>query len=182
MLDNEERNRRQEGFRSYTRAIDRLEEQADPKLLALSSRHENANLVPLSPSLPQSWRPVRTLLEDPHTWYAGYLGVLGELDLPMELKADLRERVPQSLLRDVFRPIYATDYVDRIPLDVGLDPGGRQALKEGRQGLVRDPLPVIEPLVEEVIAEQERRRRFLQKPWPTYHEDNAPRVYREIRD
>src|SRR5947208_132983 len=107
----------------HTRAIDRLEETLDPILQQRLRRWDERPLAPLRPSLPQSFREVVLHLV-PRDWYAGYLGVRDELEVPWELRRDLRERVPQAMLRDVHRLEYRERAVGREPVDLGLDQGG----------------------------------------------------------
>lgn len=164
---------------SHTRAIDRLAEVVDPALLRRSARWL-VPLAPLRPSLPQSWRPVKTDLADPARWYAGYLGVRGEQEIPWELQKDLRERVPQALLRDLFRPVQMERPVRWEPFRSGADPGGREGLREAREALVRPPPPEIEMGAQVVAREQARRRRFLRQPWQPMHQDDAPRQYNAV--
>lgn len=170
------------GFRTYTRAIDAIEKIADPALLARVFRLGRVDIVPEAAhyELPQSWREVPIYL-DPARFYAGYLGVRDEIQIHEELRRDLRERVPQALLRDVHRMEYPSDGDGRRqPTELGIDPGGREAYKEARAAQVRDPIPRIEPLVEQVMAEQVRRHRVLWDPWEPLIPDDAPRNYREI--
>ncbi|MCS6912354.1 MAG: hypothetical protein RMK29_16165 [Myxococcales bacterium] len=170
------------GFRTYTRAIDVLDRVADPRLVARLLRHLQVDLVPPPEHyvLPQALRPMRILC-DPARMYAGYLGVRAEVEIPMELRRDLHELVPQALLRDIHRMEYVTDEEARWqPVELGLDPAGQSAMAEIRAALVREPVPVVEPLVEAVRAEQARRRRFLQEPWQPVLPDDFPRNYREI--
>ena len=170
------------GFRTFTRAIDSLERTADPVLLARLERHGRVDIVPPAShyTLPQSWREV-PIHVDPARYYAGYLGVRDEIEIPSELRRDLTQRVPQAMLRDIHRMEFPSDEVAEMrPLELGLDPGGREALKEARAAQHREPLPVIEPLVEGLMAEQERRRRFLREPWEAPLPDDAPRRYAEM--
>jgi hypothetical protein len=170
-----------QGFRTYTRAIDQLEHAADPVMLGMSDRHVHQRMTPPVPELPQSWREPRLHLEDPRAWYAGYLGVRGEVEIPWELRSDMRHKAPQANLRDVGRYVYPLYYVERQPMDFGLDPGGRIGTREAKEALSRKPLPVIKPVLGEVLVEQARRRRFLRESWRPFHDDTAPRVYREMK-
>jgi hypothetical protein len=165
-------------FRSYTRAIDQLDQLADRELI---SRIERRYAVPLIQhyGLPQCWRPVKLHL-DPRDYYAGYLNVRDDMEVPYELRRDLSERVPQALLRDLARVVYPDEPIERRPVELALDPGGRQALAEARSARVLPPLPTIEPLVEQVMAEQERQRRLRRDPWPVFLPDDAPRNFREM--
>lgn len=161
---------------SFTRAIDRLDEIVDPVLVRALARVEQP-MIPLDPKLPQSWRPVKTYLEDPAAWYAGYLRVKGEIEPPWELRRDLKERVPQALLRDMLRPAYPDRPVRWERRESGVDHGGRQALKEAREALLRAPAPEIEAGTVVVAREQARRRAFLLQPWAATLPDDAPRKY-----
>lgn len=161
---------------SYTRALDRLDEVVDPALLAQLQRWERP-MVPMDPALPHSWRPVKTYVADPTAWYAGYLSIRADLEIPWELRRDLRERVPQALLRDMFRPSHRERPVEWVHRDSGIDAGARQAVQEGRAALLREPAPVIEMGAEVVAQEQARRRAFLRRPWQATLPDEAPRVH-----
>lgn len=170
------------GFRTFTRAIDDLARVADPALVERIDRLRRVDIVPPASHyrLPSSLRELRTHL-DPASYYAGYLGVRDEIEVPFELRRDLTERVPQALLRDLHRMELPTDDPARWqPVELGMDPGGREALKEARAAQHREPLPIIEPLLEKVMAEQERRHRFVSEPWEATLPDDAPRRYTDM--
>jgi hypothetical protein len=147
----------------------------DKALLQRLSRWIHHGMVPLNPTLPMALRPQPTHFDRVSDWYAGYLGVRGEVEQPYELNRDLKERAPQALLRDTYRPIRCQGGVPPAYHELDLDPGGRRALAEARQGLVRQPIPTIEPVLLDVINEQRRRRRFLDRPWQSFLKDNEPR-------
>src|SRR5205823_967357 len=50
---------------------------------------------------------------EPEGWRAGYLRVGEEREIPMQLQNDLRENMPQALLRDLFRPVREKRWVER---------------------------------------------------------------------
>jgi len=161
------------------KAQQHLADSADPALLRRIDRWIQHRMVPLNPSLPMAVRPQRTHFDRLADWYAGYLGVRAEYEPPYELTRDLKERVPQALLRDIYRPVRSQSMVEPHYHELDLDPAGQRALAEARQALVREPIPTIEPVLLDVIAEQRRRRRFLEQPWASFHPDNAPRRYRD---
>lgn len=166
--------------RPEPRALDRLKELYSPAIEERLQRWERPMLPP-PPALPQSWREVELRLDDPHKWYAGYLGVRdAEVEIPYELRQDLRQAVPQALLRDLYRPAWREQLVLRIPLDEERDPGGRAAYREARAALVREPLPIVRPSTEEVLRAQQHRRRIFRDRWEPYRPDDAPRMSREI--
>lgn len=159
----------------------RLKKDADPALLRRLGRWEDRRRQPTPPSLPQALRPQGTRFDDVlHDWHVGYLGVRGEYDMPFELARDLKECVPQSVLRDLYRPVRSF-FVEPAVHELGLI-GVRaisEALKESRAALQREPIPLIEPTLLVLVGEQKRRRRFLATPWQTLRPDAAPRRYSE---
>jgi hypothetical protein len=159
---------------------ERVRKLADPRLLRRVARWENYRMLPEPAPLPMALKPQATHFDRLSDWYAGYLGVRGEFEPPYELSRDLKEGVPQAILRDIYRPIYEERPISLTEQDIELDPGGRRALKEAREALHRDPIPTIEPALLVVMAEQKRRRRFLKQPWVPPLPDDAPRRYSEI--
>ena len=158
---------------------ERIRQDADPGVLARVSRIEHhPMLAPLRP-LPQAIRPMTTRFDDPlRQWHVGFLQVSDEIELPYELQRDLRECVPQSILRDVFRPTPSFD-PSREPLDIEQDRTGARALAEAKAALQREPMPTIESSLLVIRSEQRRYKRFLRTPWPTMLTDNQPRQYYE---
>lgn len=159
----------------------RLQKDVDPLLMRRVGRWEDRRRQPTPPSLPLALRPQGTRFDDVlHGWHVGYLGVRGEYDMPFELQRDLKECVPQSVLRDLYRPV-RNFFVEPEAHELGLL-GVRaisEALKEARAALTREPIPVIEPTLLVLVGEQQRRRRFLATPWQTLKPDSAARRYSE---
>jgi hypothetical protein len=162
---------------AQAQAQQRIRDSADPVILKRVERWIAHRMVPLNPRLPLAIRPQPTHFERLADWYAGYLGVRGEFEAPYELRRDLKEAVPQSVLRDVYRPVRSEQQVEPVRHELNLDPGGRSALAEARAALVREPIPTIQPSLLVVIREQRRRRRFVNRPWPSFRADEAPRSY-----
>lgn len=173
----------------------------DTKLSRRVARYEAQRLLG-EHEPPQVLREVKLHLEDPHDWYAGYLGVRGEYEAPYELRRDLKERVPQALLRDLFRPVMPDPkgQVERVPLgnaraidgESGVNaegegaesratpqagPRGPRATVRAAMALLRQPLPEIISSV--ILLEEEKRirQRLLRTPWQPHHPDHAPRQY-----
>ena len=74
--------------------LDRL--RLDPATALRIARYgDPTQLQPVG--LPEVLREPRLYVAEPRDWYAGYLGVRGEVDLPYELRRDLKEQVPQAL-------------------------------------------------------------------------------------
>src|SRR5439155_12344478 len=111
---------------------------------------------------------------DPADWGAGYLVEPREYDLPIQLYDDLKQLTPQSLLRDLFRPVRELVWVER-EVYAELDPGGRKAWLEARRAQPREPVPTVQPTTREMRAEQQRRREFLRESWKPKYADDQPR-------
>ncbi len=159
---------------------ERIRQDADPGILARVRRIENHPMLPRPRSLPRALSEMSTHFDDPlHQWHTGYLRVNDEMELPSELHRDMRECVPQSILRDVFRPTTGFDFVLE-PIDSEADRTGAQALKDAKAALHREPMPTIESSVLVVSSEQRRRRRFVNKPWQTMLLDSSPRQYYQV--
>lgn len=165
--------------RSIAQRQERIRKDADPAVLARSARWEKGRGLPRPRTLPQAFRPQSTRFDDVlHDWHAGYLGVRGEFEAPYELTRDLKECVPQSVLRDLYRPV-RNFFVDPAQHELGLVGADAIAglLKEAKAALIREPIPVIEPALAAVIEEQRRRRRLMATPWQALRPDSAPRRY-----
>jgi hypothetical protein len=114
---------------------------------------------------------------EPEDWGAGQLLVVRERDsFSPEMQADLHELTPQASLRDLYRPVHASVWIERELRADTLDPGGRRSLAEARAAQRRDPLPRVRPLVREVVAEQARRRALLAERWQPAKPDDEPRT------
>lgn len=156
------------------RARQELLRNADPVLLRRIERWEHHAMVPLEPSLPIALRSQPTHFDRLADWYAGYLGVRAEYEPSYELRRDLKERVPQALLRDIYRPVRGHDSIDFVCHEA-LDHGGRAAMAEAKQALNREPIPTIEPVLLTVLEYQKWRQRLMRTPWQPFLRDDAPR-------
>ena len=158
---------------------DRFRQEADPAILSRIHRVELHPMLPRPRELPRALREMTTRFDNPlRDWHVGYLSV-NDVDIPAELASDLKESVPQSILRDIFRPTTRFDFMLE-PQHLLDDPRGEQALAEGKQALVRDPLPTIESGVAAMVRERRRRRRFVARPWQTMLSDDSPREYARV--
>lgn len=165
--------------RSLEQRQERIRKDADPAVLARTARWEAGRGLPRTRTLPQAIRPQSTHFDDVlHDWHTGYLGVRGEFEAPYDLTRDLKECVPQSVLRDLYRPVRSFS-VEPAHHELGLVGADAIAstLKEAKAALVREPVPVIEPALAAVIEEQRRRRRLMATPWQTLRPDSAARSY-----
>ena len=170
-----------EALRFHTRAIDKLDESVDPELRRRLSAWEGSPLIRELKPLPQSHCEPKVHV-DPRLFYAGYLGVRGEVEIPYELRRDLKEQVPQALLRDLHRVVRPEMHVSRQQMEVDLDPAGAAAYKEAKAALKREPLPVLTLMLEVVMEEQARRRRFLAEPWKPFRPDEEERFHGETAE
>jgi hypothetical protein len=149
-----------------------IEAIADPRLVALVHARFRPEIV-REHALPAFAGELPHHLE-PADWRAGFLSV-EEGGAPLDVREAMREATPQAHLRDLFRPVYSDEPValDRTP--ISLDPGGREAMAELRAALVREPLPRLGGLVEELQATRAAWRAFLDQPWQPYLRDDEPR-------
>ena len=147
----------------------------DERLIARCEKYRRDGERRRAPSLPTWLRPMDTHLR-PEDWNTGFLAVR-EREIPEELQADLRQRMPQALLRDLHRLVRDEGWVAREPLMERADPQGRQALAEARA--MRQPLarPPIEPSTRVMRALQTWRRALLSERWQPLLADDDPRRY-----
>lgn len=157
----------------------RIRQEADPGILARIHRIEQHPMVPRPRELPRALRGMSTHFDDPlRQWHVGFLAV-NDFEIPYEMARDLKECVPQSILRDIFRPTTNFEFMLE-PLEIEKDRTGAEAMKEAKAALLRDPVPVIESGVSAVTREQRRRRRFVGRPWQTMIADDQPRQYSRV--
>ena len=76
----------------------------------------------------------RKLHLEPDDWRAGFLRADRERDIPMELQNDLRENMPQALLRDLYRPVHEERWIERELVEGTGDRGGLAAMQAARDG------------------------------------------------
>ena len=171
----------EEDKRARAQLMARIARDTDPGLVRRFVRWENSNLTPRNvlDGLPLASRPQKTHFDSLADWYAGYLGVRGEYEAPFELRQDLKQQVPQAVLRDIYRPTKQHPF-EQARHELDLDPGGARAMAEAREArdlLRREKLPTVDPGSFAIAEEQARRRRFLATPWAPFRPDSEPRVY-----
>jgi hypothetical protein len=155
----------------------RIRRDADPRILRRVERWLQPRLLPAR-EVPQALRPQKTHFDDVlHGWHVGYLAVREGGEPPHELRQDLAQRVPQAILRDIYRPVRRQTFVERTVHETERDPGGQRALAEAKKGLEREPIPEIESSVVAMIVELRRRRRLRARTWLPYRPDDAPRFH-----
>jgi hypothetical protein len=125
-------------------------------------------------SLPTVSRNPRNHL-DPRDWYTGFLQADREVERPGQLVSDLNEVVPQALLRDLYRPVMESRWLEREPQMEPLDRAGLDGTRVARAARTLAPLPRITSLTVEVAAEQRRRRALLAETWKPLLRDDEPR-------
>jgi hypothetical protein len=121
-------------------------------------------------SLPTILRAPKLHVE-PADWRTGFLRVEGERDIPVELQNDLRQNMPQALLRDLYRPVREERWVEREILDGTGDRGGLQTIQSVRDARKLPELPRIEPSVRALIEHQAWRRSLLAERWKPFRPD-----------
>ena len=143
----------------------------DARLLARCEAHvaRGARLV-RDWSVPTNLRAPR-LHVDPADWRAGFLRAERERDIPMELQQDLRQNLPQALLRDLYRPVHEERWVAREPVEGTGDRGGFAAMQEVRDARKLPALPRVEPLTRAVREYQQWRRALVAERWQPYKPD-----------
>jgi hypothetical protein len=145
----------------------------DDRLIARCNGHVRAGeRMRREPALP-TWLRVPRLHLEPADWRTGFLQVR-EREIPWQLNEDLRQRVPQALLRDLHRPVMELGWIDRQPL-VAIDRAGIQGLADARAARQRPELPRLEPATRVVRAYQTFRRGLLAEKWEPLLADDEPR-------
>jgi hypothetical protein len=109
---------------------------------------------------------------DPADWRAGFLRAERERDIPTELQSDLRENLPQALLRDLYRPVHEVGFVERELVEGTADRGGFAAMREARAARRVAPLPRVESLTRAVREYQAWRRALVAERWQPYRRDD----------
>jgi hypothetical protein len=146
----------------------------DARLIDACERHaRGAERLRRVPSLPMFVRAPKLHVE-PSDWRAGFVAVR-EYEVPPALTHDLQQRMPQALLRDLFRPVHEIGWVERELVDGTGDRGGFSALAEARAARWPPALPRIEPGTRAVRAYQAWRRALLAERWQPSLADDEPR-------
>jgi hypothetical protein len=97
----------EEAKREIAQREARIRKDADPLVLRRIQRWEDHGMLPNRkstappPPLPQALRPQPTHFDRLADWYCGYLGVRQDYEVPYELQQDLKQSVPQAILRDI---------------------------------------------------------------------------------
>ena len=104
--------------------------------------------------------------------------VEGERDIPVELQNDLRQNMPQALLRDLYRPVHEERWVEREVVEGTGDRGGVAAMQAVRDARKVPELPRVEPIVRAVLEYQAWRRQLLAERWQPFRPDPEPQVAR----
>ena len=137
----------------------------DERLLARCREHERrGERLTRDWSLPVRVRAPRLNVE-PEAWRAGYLRADREREIPVELASDLRECMPQALLRDLYRPVREERWIERELVEGTGDRGGFAAMQEVREARKPPPLPRIDSALRAVREYQAWRRALLAERW-----------------
>jgi hypothetical protein len=123
-------------------------------------------------SVPLTLRAPKMHLE-PADWRAGFLRADREREVPMQLSNDLRENMPQSLLRDLFRPEWQEHFIEREIVEGTADRGGFKAMREAREARRAPPLPRIESALRAVREHQAWRRALVAERWRPVKDEPA---------
>jgi len=137
----------------------------DERMIARLEAHERrGERLTRDWSVSSSLREPRSHVE-PSDWRAGYLRADRERDVPPELQADLRQNMPQALLRDLYRTVHEDRWVQREIVEGTGDRVGREAMQVAREARRLPSLPRVEPAVRAVLEHQRWRRALLASPW-----------------
>jgi hypothetical protein len=172
----------EEEKREIAQRQERIRKDADPLVLRRSARWEDHGMLPNRkstappPPLPMAIRPQPTHFDRLADWRCGYLGVRQEFETTYEQQQDLKECVPQAILRDIYRPV-KNPQVEWERHGLELDPGGRNGMAEAKKAQQREPLPAPISALAVFVSEQLRRRRFKNTPWQPQRPDSTPRHY-----
>lgn len=107
--------------------------------------------------------PPRSHLE-PADWRTGFLRADREREIPYQLNNDLHENMPQALLRDLYRPVHESRWVERAIVE-GSERGSPNAMREVRQARTLPELPRVESGLRAVLEHQSWRRALMAAPW-----------------
>jgi hypothetical protein len=111
----------------------------------------------------------------PEDWGAGYLKEPREWDRPPQLVSDLEHSSPQSLLRDLYRPVREVNWhrFEEIEGTARQPLAGVMEARKARM-IVTAP-PAVEPVVRTVIALLHWRIGMMAERWEPWLPDDAPR-------
>ncbi|HEX4457411.1 MAG TPA: hypothetical protein VIA18_05555 [Polyangia bacterium] len=145
----------------------------DPRLVARCEQHRRDGEQARVPKL-QTWLQPMQLHIEPEAWNTGFLRVR-EVEIPAQLDADLRERMPQALLRDLHRLVREESWVAREILVGTEDRHGRESLAEARKARQLPGRPPVEPSTRVMRALQTWRASLLAERWQPALADDDPR-------
>jgi hypothetical protein len=144
----------------------------DERLLARCDAHtRRGERLTRDWSVPVNVREPKLHVE-PEGWRAGYLRVGEEREIPMQLQNDLRQNMPQALLRDLYRPVHENRWVEREQIEGTGDRGGVAAMQAVRDARKRPELPRVESLGLAVREYQAWRRRMMAERWLPFRPDD----------
>ena len=89
----------------------------------------------------------------------------------MQLTSDLRENMPQALLRDLYRPVYERGFIERGIVEGTGARGGFAAMREARAARRKPELPRVESGLATVRAYQTWRRALVAERWQPVKEE-----------
>jgi hypothetical protein len=165
---------------SEPRARNTYQTTADRRLLARIERHYDDTRFFQRFELPVYYREP-TLHLEPERWNTGYLQV-HDYFIPHELEQDLHALTPQSLLRDLYRPVRDNYWVEREVL-VSLDWGGREAMVEARGMKRREARPTVEPGSAFMLEVRRLWRELVNMKWaPTLPDDQERKKVSVVYD
>jgi hypothetical protein len=115
-------------------------------------------------SMPERAQPPRSHLE-PADWRTGFLDARREREIPSALQDDLRQNMPQALLRDLYRPEHEERWFPREIIEGTGDRSGQETMRAAREARKLPSLPRIEPGIRAVVEYQAWRRGLIRERW-----------------
>jgi hypothetical protein len=147
----------------------------DERLLLRCEQHERDGKRLLFTQRLRTYVATPRIHVTPEDWGAGYLREPREFDPPLQLIDDLRQCSPQSLLRDLFRPVFQVRWHQFQPIE-GTTVNPLAGLDEARKArMVTLVAPRVEPIVRTVIAFMYWRIGMMKERWEPALPDDAPR-------
>ena len=147
----------------------------DERLLARCDEHvRRGERLVRDWSMPTWVRPPRLHLE-PADWRTGFLRADREREIPFELTEDLRQTMPQALLRDLYRPVREERWVERELVEGSGRADGVAVMQEVREARRPPPLVRVGSVLRAVREHQAWRRALVSEPWRPAKRDDEPR-------
>jgi hypothetical protein len=147
----------------------------DPRLVDRCMQHQRDGQQLLFRQRVRTYAATPRLNVTPEDWGAGYLREPREFDPPPQLVNDLHQCSPQSLLRDLYRPVMQVHW-HRFETIEGteLKPlSGVDVAREARRVMMIAPR--IESAMRTVIAFMYWRIGLMTEAWQPHLPDDAPR-------